>query len=178
MLPIFYKIHVLNRKKIVVDDKYLNVVYKYGKVAFAKDERPDGTLPMKFDYDIINNPDKYNITLTNYNTLFYKAFKLSYYEINKEELDREKKGNIKTIINEIYNVTLKNYLDKLEDISEWADHGIIIDFMKLYKDVNIFFIDANTKLPYQMGDCSMYDKNKDSIIIYYHPPKHFEIIGI
>ena len=56
------------------------------------------------------------ITLTNYNTLFYKAFKLSYYEINKEELDEEKKGNIKTIINEIYNVTLKNYLDKLEEL--------------------------------------------------------------
>jgi hypothetical protein len=26
-------------------------------VAFAKDERSDGTLPMKFDYDIIKNPN-------------------------------------------------------------------------------------------------------------------------
>jgi hypothetical protein len=32
-------------------------VYKYGKVAFAKDEKPDGTLPMKFNYDIIKNPE-------------------------------------------------------------------------------------------------------------------------
>jgi hypothetical protein len=42
----------------LIDDKYLNVVYKYGKVAFAKDEKPDGTLPMKFDYDIIRNPNE------------------------------------------------------------------------------------------------------------------------
>ena len=42
----------------LVEDKYLNVVYKYGKVAFAKDERSDGTLPMKFDYDIIKNPNE------------------------------------------------------------------------------------------------------------------------
>ena len=42
----------------LVEDKYLNVVYKYGKVAFAKDEKSDGTLPMKFDYDIIKNPNE------------------------------------------------------------------------------------------------------------------------
>ena len=36
--------------------KYHGVVYKYGKVGFAKDENADGTLPMKFDYDIIFNP--------------------------------------------------------------------------------------------------------------------------
>ena len=38
--------------------KYKNVVYKYGKVGFAKEEKPDGTLPMKFEYDILVNPDK------------------------------------------------------------------------------------------------------------------------
>ena len=42
----------------LVEDKYLNVVYKYGKVAFAKDEGPNGTLPMKFNYDIIKNPNE------------------------------------------------------------------------------------------------------------------------
>ena len=42
----------------LVEDKYLNVVYKYGKVAFAKDEKSDGTLPIKFDYDIIKNPNE------------------------------------------------------------------------------------------------------------------------
>lgn len=42
----------------LMDDKYLNIVYKYGRVAFAKDEKPDGTLPMKFDYDILKNPNE------------------------------------------------------------------------------------------------------------------------
>jgi len=41
----------------LVDDKYLDVVYKYGNVAFAKNENTEGKLPMKFDYDIIRNPN-------------------------------------------------------------------------------------------------------------------------
>jgi hypothetical protein len=47
----------------------LGVVYKYGNVAFAKDEKPDGTLPMKFDYDIIKNPD--NIDTNNQQFIDY-----------------------------------------------------------------------------------------------------------
>jgi hypothetical protein len=41
--------------------EFESVIYKYGKVGFAKDENPDGTLPMKFDYDIISNPNKVDI---------------------------------------------------------------------------------------------------------------------
>ena len=40
----------------LLEGKYKGVIYKYGKVGFAKDEKPDGTLPMKFDFDIIFNP--------------------------------------------------------------------------------------------------------------------------
>ena len=40
----------------LLEGKYKGIIYKYGKVGFAKDEKPDGTLPMKFDYDIIFNP--------------------------------------------------------------------------------------------------------------------------
>ena len=36
--------------------KWKNVILKYGKVAFAKDENADGTLPMKFDYDLLQVP--------------------------------------------------------------------------------------------------------------------------
>jgi len=53
----------------LIEDKYLGVVYKYGNVAFAKDEKPDGTLPMKFDYDIIKNPD--NIDTNNQQFIDY-----------------------------------------------------------------------------------------------------------
>ena len=40
----------------ILEGKFKGIIYKYGKVGFAKDENPDGTLPMKFDYDIIFNP--------------------------------------------------------------------------------------------------------------------------
>ena len=35
---------------------YKGIIYKYGKVGFAKEEDDKGNLPMKFDYDIIFNP--------------------------------------------------------------------------------------------------------------------------
>ena len=35
--------------------KYHGVVYKYGKVSFAKEEDENGNLPMQFQYDIIDN---------------------------------------------------------------------------------------------------------------------------
>ncbi len=40
----------------LLEGKYKGVIYKYGNVGFAKDENSDGTLPMKFDYDIVFNP--------------------------------------------------------------------------------------------------------------------------
>jgi len=51
--------------------KWKDVILKYGKVAFAKDENKDGTLPMKFDYDILKFPKslkgiKYDEKFTNY----------------------------------------------------------------------------------------------------------------
>ena len=45
----------------LLEGKYKGIIYKYGKVGFAKDEKPDGTLPMKFDYDIIFNPHETDI---------------------------------------------------------------------------------------------------------------------
>ena len=40
----------------LLEGKFKGIIYKYGKVGFAKDENADGTLPMKFDFDIIFNP--------------------------------------------------------------------------------------------------------------------------
>ena len=45
----------------LIDDKYLNVIYKYGKVGFASEENADGKLPMKFDYDILRNPENKDV---------------------------------------------------------------------------------------------------------------------
>ena len=45
----------------LLESKYRNVIYKYGKVRFDKEEKSDGTLPMKFDYDILSNPESKDI---------------------------------------------------------------------------------------------------------------------
>ena len=37
--------------------EYDGVILKYGKVGFAKDEDEHGNLPMRFDYDILQNPN-------------------------------------------------------------------------------------------------------------------------
>ena len=42
----------------LTSEKYDGIIFKYGNVGFGKDENPDGTLPMIFDYDIIRNPNK------------------------------------------------------------------------------------------------------------------------
>ena len=37
--------------------RYDGVVYKYGKVSIPEKENPDGTLPFRFEYDIVDNND-------------------------------------------------------------------------------------------------------------------------
>ena len=55
----------------LTEGKWKDLILKYGKVAFAKDENKDGTLPMKFDFDILKFPErlkgiKYDEKFTNY----------------------------------------------------------------------------------------------------------------
>jgi hypothetical protein len=40
----------------LTQEPYKGVIYHYGKVGFGKEENPDGTLPMIFDYTIDQNP--------------------------------------------------------------------------------------------------------------------------
>ena len=39
----------------IKEGKFAGVVYKYGKVSFAKEEDENGNLPMQFHYDIVDN---------------------------------------------------------------------------------------------------------------------------
>lgn len=41
----------------ITEGKYKDIIFHYGKVGFGKEENPDGTLPMKFDYTVIKNPN-------------------------------------------------------------------------------------------------------------------------
>ena len=39
----------------IKEGKFAGVVYKYGKVSFAKEEDKNGNLPIQFQYDIVDN---------------------------------------------------------------------------------------------------------------------------
>jgi hypothetical protein len=56
----------------LLEGKYKGIIYKYGKVGFAKEEKPDGTLPMKFDYDIIFNPHEKDIDKQEFIDLYWR----------------------------------------------------------------------------------------------------------
>ena len=40
----------------LTEGKYRGVIFHYGKVEFGKDENPDGTKSMKFDFTVTLNP--------------------------------------------------------------------------------------------------------------------------
>ena len=42
----------------IKEGPFAGVVYKYGKVSFAKEEDENGNLPMQFHYDIVDNNGK------------------------------------------------------------------------------------------------------------------------
>tara|TARA_B100000929_G_scaffold100061_1_gene78758 strand:+ start:470 stop:784 length:315 start_codon:yes stop_codon:yes gene_type:complete len=41
----------------ITEGKYKDIIFHYGKVGFGKDENPDGTKSMKFDYTVKRNPN-------------------------------------------------------------------------------------------------------------------------
>ena len=47
----------------LISGPYASITYKYGNVAFApeSEKQPDGTLPMKFDYTIKQNPNNLDL---------------------------------------------------------------------------------------------------------------------
>ena len=45
----------------ITEGKFKDIIYHYGKVGFAKEEKPDGTLPMKFDYTVLKNHNNIDI---------------------------------------------------------------------------------------------------------------------
>ena len=45
----------------ITEGRYEGVIYKYGKVSVPEEENEDGTLPLRFEYDIIdtnNHPEE------------------------------------------------------------------------------------------------------------------------
>ena len=45
----------------LVEGKYEGVIYKYNQVKFAPEENEQGQIPLKFTYDIFQNPEKVDV---------------------------------------------------------------------------------------------------------------------
>ena len=45
----------------LVEGKYEGVIYKYNQVKFAPKENEQGQIPLKFTYDIFQNPEKVDV---------------------------------------------------------------------------------------------------------------------
>jgi len=41
----------------ITDERFKDVIYKYGKVGFAGKENKAGEMPLKFDYTVMRNPN-------------------------------------------------------------------------------------------------------------------------
>ena len=47
----------------IVEGKYKDVIYKYGKVQFAKEENADGKLPLQFEWTLLKKPDELDLDI-------------------------------------------------------------------------------------------------------------------
>ena len=46
----------------IVEGNYKDVIYTYGKVQFASEENAQGEMPLKFTYDVKENPNNVDTT--------------------------------------------------------------------------------------------------------------------
>ena len=49
----------------IVEGNYKDVIYTYGKVQFASEENAQGEMPLKFTYDVKENPLEWLDTMLN-----------------------------------------------------------------------------------------------------------------
>ena len=47
----------------IVEGKYKDVIYKYGKVQFANNEQPDGNLPLQFQWTLLRKPEELDLDI-------------------------------------------------------------------------------------------------------------------
>ena len=47
----------------IVEGKYKDVIYKYGKVQFAKEENADGKLPLQFEWTLLKKPEELDLDI-------------------------------------------------------------------------------------------------------------------
>ena len=107
--------------------------------------------------------------------------------VNKEELknmEEQKLDYIKsmtiiflcTILKEADSASFKNYIFGLENVGEQVD-SYTIDFISQRFNRDIYFLDGNTRLPYNNCATPTTLQQRKSIIILWVQKNHYEIVG-
>ena len=47
----------------IVEGKYKDVIYKYGKVQFGNEEQADGNLPLQFQWTLLRKPEELDLDI-------------------------------------------------------------------------------------------------------------------
>jgi len=101
---------------------------------------------------------------------------LKHVDQEKVEYIKETLSNfVNVLVDEAEDSAFKEYVDGLKNISDEIDSytiGLISD--RFNRDV--YFIDANTRMPYRTGD-TINLKNRKSLIIMWIGKCHYEIVG-
>lgn len=83
---------------------------------------------------------------------------------------------INLLCKEAYDSAFKNYVKGLENIGAYADN-YTINFIADRFDRDIYFLDSNTRVPYNKCDTTDTLKGRKSIIIIWINKDHYEIVG-
>ena len=50
----------------IIEGEYQDVIYKYGKVQFASEETSGGKMPLRFNYEVMKNPNNVDTESENF----------------------------------------------------------------------------------------------------------------
>ena len=103
--------------------------------------------------------------------------------IGKEQITRKKIKYFINLFSDLTNVIINQALieafnefkHKLSDCREWVDN-FLIEFLSDFFNLDIYFIDGKTLLPYKLGPCNY--KKRQSIVILWYSRTHYESISV
>ena len=79
------------------------------------------------------------------------------------------------IIDQSVKDSFYEFQTKIKNYSEWVDN-YLIEFLSDFFNIDIYFIDGNTLLPYNLGPC--YYKKRKSIVILWYDRVHYESLSV
>ena len=127
--------------------------------------------------------DNLDKCLNSVKSVFTSFFKDKIQKVGKDELSKKKIKYFvdrftdlsNNIIDQAVNDSFSNFCSKIKNYSEWVDN-YLIEFLSDFFNIDIYFIDGNTLLPYNFGPCHY--KKRKSIVILWYDRVHYESVSV